>query len=400
MAINLARLGTIRAPEDDGFTYDPSDESRKIQLARDLRKKSAQDLQTGEIDLAAKALAQKELERTTREAEQGRGIKRDYIINREGALDLPIGVRSPEFSQEQRPATAPFGPMGQPAQRTPMEARTTIDLARINPDLSDSFRTGQISERQGVEDRTRKQGTEDRAQIYAANTDSRANDDQRLQERQLSNAEKQQIVANNLAWFQANTARDKSDKVSAGKTIPASAQTQILSNIQNAKKAQKALTLLSGKDVGSLTGDKASTGFWKGLGSSLFSGSAINKADPKGTSTRAAIADLGSMVIHDRSGAAVTASESPRLMPFIPTVYDDPKTAKTKIKRFIQEYNSIIEDQAQQYGTDAGYAESPLVKEYLQNMPTAIFDTPAEAKAAGLPPGTIVLIDGEEVEID
>ncbi len=399
MAINLARMGTIRTPEDDGFSYDPADEARKIQIARDLRRKNAQDLQAGEIDLAKAALTQKELERNTREAEQGRGVRRDYIINREGALDLPVGVRSPEFSQEQRPSNAPFGPMGAPVPRNPVEARTTIDLARINPDMADSFRTGQISERQGLEDRGRKQSAEDKAQIYAANTDARAADDQKIQNRQLSNAEKQQIVANNLAWFQANTGRQNANKAATGKPIPASAQTQILENVQNAKKAQKALALLSGRDVGALKGDKEPTGFWKSL-LTMGNATALNKTDPEGTGARAAIADLGSMVIHDRSGAAVTASESPRLMPFIPTTWDDPQTAKTKIKRFIQEYNSIIQDQSQQYSPDAGYSESPLIKQYMSEMPTAIFDSKKEADAAKLPSGTVIMVDGEVVQVD
>ncbi len=168
--MQLARLNAI--PRRTPVAYDPIQTGIDLAAAEDARRKSAQDFALGRqtqeqnvIDLARNALTQKEFERTTGEAEKGRGIRSNYIINREGALDLPIGVRSPEFSQEQRPATAPFGPMGQPAQRTPMETRSIIDLARINPDMAESFRTGNITERNAVEDRGRKIGAEDTKQI-------------------------------------------------------------------------------------------------------------------------------------------------------------------------------------------------------------------------------------------
>lgn len=164
MAINLARMGSIPRA-DDGFTYDPADEARKIQVARDLRRKAAQDLRAGEIDLAAKALAQKELERTTREGEKDRGIRSNFLVNREGALDVPVGVRSPEFLEQERPSNAPFGPMDAPAPRNKMESGAFIDLARNNPDLANQFRSGLTTERQGLEDRSRKIASEDQKQI-------------------------------------------------------------------------------------------------------------------------------------------------------------------------------------------------------------------------------------------
>jgi len=59
----------------------------------------------------------------------------------------------------------------------------------------------------------------------------------------------------------------------------------------------------------------------------------MQRADPEGVATRAAVADIGSLKIHERSGAAVTASESPRLMPFVPSVKDTPQAALDKLKR-------------------------------------------------------------------
>ncbi|SFM64624.1 hypothetical protein [Rugamonas rubra] len=64
--------------------------------------------------------------------------------------------------------------------------------------------------------------------------------------------------------------------------------------------------------------------------------SLLNRLYPGGTETRANISDVGSLILHDRSGAAVTAAESPRLMPFIPLATDDAETAKKKLSRFKQ----------------------------------------------------------------
>jgi len=60
---------------------------------------------------------------------------------------------------------------------------------------------------------------------------------------------------------------------------------------------------------------------------------ALNRVDPEGAMTRADIGDIGSMIIHDRSGAAVTVAESPRLMPFIPLITDKAEIAEKKLKR-------------------------------------------------------------------
>jgi hypothetical protein len=59
-------------------------------------------------------------------------------------------------------------------------------------------------------------------------------------------------------------------------------------------------------------------------------------------------------VIHDRSGAAVTAAEFPRLAPFIPTEKDDPPTVKKKLKMFVQNYKALVDDSAEFYRS-SGY---------------------------------------------
>jgi len=133
------------------------------------------------------------------------------------------------------------------------------------------------------------------------------------------------------------------------KALPSSAAKGFLDNMTNLRRAETALSLVNGDVVGDATGDKNATG-WKGL----MPNSILNRVDPSGVDTRAAIADLGSLVIHDRSGAAVTASEFPRLAPFVPTAYDDPATVKKKLSMFVQNYRAIIDDSAEFY-RQSGY---------------------------------------------
>lgn len=78
-----------------------------------------------------------------------------------------------------------------------------------------------------------------------------------------------------------------------------------------------------------------STGIWKGFINDA-SPDALNWFDKDGTETRALIAELSSAVIKDRSGAAVTASEFPRLKPFIPQIGDTPDVVQSKLKRFYE----------------------------------------------------------------
>lgn len=124
-----------------------------------------------------------------------------------------------------------------------------------------------------------------------------------------------------------------------GKALPVSASKALLENSQNLRQAERALAMIEGKMVGGATGDKSATG-WKGY----LPEAMLQRLDPGGISTRAEIGDLGSMVIHDRSGAAVTAAEFPRLRPFIPLVTDDPAAAKKKLERFVSVYRDIVEE--------------------------------------------------------
>lgn len=73
------------------------------------------------------------------------------------------------------------------------------------------------------------------------------------------------------------------------------------------------------------------TGLKRGL---PFIGDKLDqRVDPQGVAARASIANIGSLQIHDRTGAAMTAREEPRLAPFVPNVGDTPEAIRTKLKK-------------------------------------------------------------------
>lgn len=78
--------------------------------------------------------------------------------------------------------------------------------------------------------------------------------------------------------------------------------------------------------------------------------------------TRGKVANIGSLKLHDRSGANVTVSEQPRLVPFIPSPSDTPKAAAQKLR----EMKRIAEEElglyAEAYGEGTGYKPSTMLQ--------------------------------------
>jgi len=138
--------------------------------------------------------------------------------------------------------------------------------------------------------------------------------------------------------------------------IPPSINTAIIENQTSGNQIDRAIALLSGQDLPGMTGDKNATGLKGYLPTGL-----LNRIDPSGVNARAEIADIGSLKIHDRSGAAVTASESPRLMPFIPLTTDDRETALKKLQRLKLEVDSNSVAMKEIYSTEQGYRENPIL---------------------------------------
>jgi hypothetical protein len=99
---------------------------------------------------------------------------------------------------------------------------------------------------------------------------------------------------------------------------------------------------------------------------------------------RAAIGDIGSMVIRDRSGAAVTAAEFPRLRPFIPTINEPAQVIENKLKRM----RAIIKEETElfqsNYGPDQGFQPIQGARSSVppQTGKPAQNEDDAEAKAA------------------
>lgn len=164
----------------------------------------------------------------------------------------------------------------------------------------------------------------------------------------------------------------KAGQAAIGKALPAGAASGLLENHRNLRRAEDALSLLQGNDVGTATGDKNATGI-KGY----LPNSVLQRFDPSGVDTRAAIADLGSLVVHDRSGAAVTAAEFPRLAPFIPQASDSPDAAQKKLENFKRVYQTTNED-AREFYRASGYN----VPDLASGQPSA---TPAPGPGFGAP---------------
>ena len=163
------------------------------------------------------------------------------------------------------------------------------------------------------------------------------------------------------AGMRAVTGPDGEISYVPGKALPTSAAQGILTNRDNLRKAETALNLIQGNTITdkrgiTKVGDKEATG-WKGFASENI----LQRTDPSGVDTRAAIADLGSMIIHDRSGAAVTASEYPRLKPFIPKETDSAPTVEKKLNRFISEFRAI-NDEAENFYGETGYSVPPMLE--------------------------------------
>lgn len=77
----------------------------------------------------------------------------------------------------------------------------------------------------------------------------------------------------------------------------------------------------------------------------------MQRWDPAGVGTRAAVADVGSLKVHDRSGGAVSVSEYPRLAPFVPSPKDTPEAARiklTRLRKALKEETDLLE------GSDPG----------------------------------------------
>lgn len=148
------------------------------------------------------------------------------------------------------------------------------------------------------------------------------------------------------------------DKVEKLKPIPANINTAISTNDMSIKRLQEALDLIK-KNPDAI-----------GL-KNLLPGQALDRMDPKGVAARSAIGDIGSLVIHDRSGAAVSASEMQRLG-FIPTPTDRADNAKTKLESMLKWAKLNQQGLSETYGEDQGYKASPTLSGKSKAAPATV----------------------------
>jgi hypothetical protein len=109
----------------------------------------------------------------------------------------------------------------------------------------------------------------------------------------------------------------------------------------------------------------------------------LNRADPQGVETRALITDVGSAKVHDRSGAAVAASEAPRLMPFIPQATDDAATVVKKLRQLKTQIETEQSGILDFYSQEQGY--KPSLYHRQQSTSVAPAATPATRPSAANP---------------
>lgn len=103
--------------------------------------------------------------------------------------------------------------------------------------------------------------------------------------------------------------------------------------VEGAQKAVRAMSTID--DTIKILDTEAGKGALglKNLAPGAIGRAAVNWADAAGVDARAAVADIGSLEIKDRSGATVTIGEEPRLIPFIPVPTDSAEVAGKKLKR-------------------------------------------------------------------
>ena len=156
----------------------------------------------------------------------------------------------------------------------------------------------------------------------------------------------------------------------ANKPIPDNINLAILKNDQNIKSLQNTINLLAkNPDAVGVKG--------------YMPQAVLNRKDPKGVDARAGIADIGSLVLHDRSGAAVTASESPRLMPFIPLITDDIKTATKKLTRMLEIAKDDQLGLTQTYSKEQGFAVNPIARQSNSSNQAGDIHSQADAVIKG-----------------
>lgn len=144
------------------------------------------------------------------------------------------------------------------------------------------------------------------------------------------------------------------------KPLPPAVNDAILTNRRALDQIDRAISLLEGKDVGDpkrggMQGDREATGVKGVLPEPL-----LNFFDPKGVDARAEISDIGSLKIHERSGAASSVQEMQRIRPFVPSSVDSNESALKKLRRLRTEVAAESDGLSSTYSREQGYRPNPV----------------------------------------
>ena len=91
---------------------------------------------------------------------------------------------------------------------------------------------------------------------------------------------------------------------------------------------------------------------------------ALQRIDPEGVATRAAIGGLAAEKVHQLSGAAVTAAEFARLRPYLPAAGDNTETVQKKLQGLRTEAERIRERHAKGPTTPGAQPPQPTRRKY------------------------------------
>ena len=191
--------------------------------------------------------------------------------------------------------------------------------------------------RENMEAQQRADAERRKADLEQRERDSvRRSEDTRLSiEQRREAAELAAQARRDIAALAAAVASSKGDKPEELKPLPSAQSKAWTEN-------NKAIKFID-YAVGAVDAYPNAFGMKNVLGSAITS-----RTDPKGVDARALVGNIGSLKVHDRSGAAVTAAETPRLMPFIPNVNgpipDDAATVRKKLKLFQREYQLMQQE--------------------------------------------------------
>lgn len=186
---------------------------------------------------------------------------------------------------------------------------------------------------------TRQDARLDKTQAFQS-----AENDKKIAAQELRQAKQ---LAN--MWGMLDKRLEYSEMAKNNKRMTPSAIKDLTENDKNLNGVDFAIKLLKGEDVSGAIGDESATGIKGYLPQAV-----LNRIDPKGVDTRAAIANIGSLEIKNRSGAAVTAAEMPRLAPFIPSATDDRETALKKLNQFRRNFANEVNN-VRNYYVESGY---------------------------------------------